>query len=169
MKIFIFLFSISLFSDSISKSELRTLKKEIEENFKDKKYSIVIPKIEKIIIYSEESKYRLWLGLSYFNRDDLEIPSENDEIFLRNKKIQNLKTNYLNAEKFISEYILFLERRNLLKTELRIAEYYFILGTIAYLLNENKKSEFNFKKSLISGFPNKEIIKFNLTYLTQNY
>lgn len=165
LKIFFFLFSVFIFPDSISKSEFRILKKEIDEDYKNQKFSVLIPKLEKIILYSEEPKYKLLLGLSYFNRDDLEIPVVKDEIFIRNRKIQVLKKNYELSKKYILEYLKFIEERNLIKKEPQISEYYFILSIIEYQLNNHKNSENYLKQSLKLGFPKKDLIYFNSEFI----
>lgn len=165
LKIFIFIFNFSIFSESILKSELNSLKKEIELGFKNNQYKENIPKLKKIIQFSEEPKYKLWLGLSYFFREDLEIPKEDDEVFIRNKKISILKENYILAKQNILAYLNFLEDRSLLKTESKTSEYYFILSIIEYQLNDPKSSKFYLKKSHTFGFKNKNILDYNMQFL----
>ncbi len=141
---FIFNFSILLYGDSISKAELYTLKKNSFACYENKDYPNCTESFRKLIEYSSEPKLKLYLAISLFNSNNLEIPEKSDDIFIRNEKIKLIRNHYLEISNLLSDYLSFVEERKF--KEPNISEYYFLLAISKYYSGNKKQAVYYFQK-----------------------
>lgn len=151
VKIYIFIFSLSLVasiqSESISRKELSILRENCLKTYKEKKYSEAIPLLEKYLSFREEIKFKTLLAKSILFRTDLVAPKEEDEIFIRDEKIHTAIENYKKSARVFSEVIPYLEK--VTPNDKSIGELYFLWALSEQFSNEREKAIPLYKKSAL--------------------
>ena len=169
-KIFIYIFSLlaatCIFPDSISQKELKILKQNCIDTYKQKKYPESIPLLEKYLSFRDEVQFKIYLAKSILFRKDLPEPKEEDEIFSREEKIHTIIENYKKAEKVFSEVVPYLER--VTPKDKNISSLYF-LWALSNQFSENKEKAISlYKKAALLNPEFRDATNYNIAALYED-
>lgn len=133
------------------KAILRELKTKSYEHFKNKQYSLAIPYIEK---YLETQPREIYMKLVYAQslllKEDLPIPSRDEETVKRNEKWRQIRKNYYISARIFEENVLLLE--SVRPRDPSLGKWYFQWATAEWFSGNKEKALALYKKAVKKDF-----------------
>ncbi|MCG9876701.1 MAG: hypothetical protein MH321_18145 [Leptospiraceae bacterium] len=154
-KIFFYIFSIFLIVAPLYSSEKGRLTKELRaktyELFKQGRYSESIPYLEKYLeIQPAEIYMRLVYAQALLMKEDLPIPSREEDNYTRAEKWKTIKRNYGNSAKLFEENIQVFE--SVRPRDPSLGKWYFHWATAEWFSGNKEKAITLFRKSVEKDF-----------------
>ncbi len=169
-KIYIYIFSLlaatAVFPDAISKKELATLRQTCIELYEQKNYPESIKPLEKYLSFRNEIKFKIYLAKAILFRKDLQEPKQEDEIFLREERIQTIIKNYNRAAKIFSEVVLYTER--VTPKDKSLANLYFLWALSEQFSEDKEKAISLYKKSAALSIELRPVANYNVATLYED-
>lgn len=154
-KIFFYIFNIILIVAPLYSSEKGRLTKELKSKtyqlFKDGKYSESIPYLEKYLeIQPAEIYMRLVYAQALLMKEDLPIPSREEDNYTRAEKWKTIKRNYGQSAKLFEENIQVFE--SVRPRDPSLGKWYFHWATAEWFSGNKEKAITLFRKSVEKDF-----------------